>query len=120
MRTEEIANVDQALISVAAKIDQLEIVFKQIDKLAGFVDMVRRQVDALDDELIKAEKLFSNPNRVVKFFTSLLARKVPPSEPPSKPDFVKIFKTGDYIESSSKSEEEEDHVPSTSSGKGRM
>lgn len=114
MRSEEISNADYALISVAAKIDQLDTVFNQIDKLANFVDMVRQQVDTLDEEIVKAEKLFSNPNKVVKFFTSLLNRKLPLSEP-SKPNFIEIFKTQNYINSNDTSEETEEHVSNASS-----
>lgn len=75
IRNEDVVSIENLIPIIVTKAAQLENIYQQIDKLEELVKMVKANVDQFEIEVNKAEELFSNQNRVKKFFNSWLINK---------------------------------------------
>ncbi|XP_015783874.1 uncharacterized protein LOC107361548 [Tetranychus urticae] len=95
--------LEQSSLTIATKSKEMEVLYESIDKLELFVNVVKDQVNKMEDELIKAEQSFASRSKVKKFITSLLLPSIKTKSPSTSPEiqpsfgFDEIFRTQDYI-----------------------
>ncbi|KAH9490092.1 biogenesis of lysosome- organelles complex 1 subunit 4 [Bulinus truncatus] len=91
------------LPQIQEKCVEMEAVFEKIDRLEGFVNMVKDCVNATEEKITKAENELGTIGGLVKKLTSLVSKpKKSPLQSVSKgkkPEYVpiEIFSTSDYL-----------------------
>lgn len=103
IRADNSTCLNQLLKEISSKSALMERIYERVDRLEELVEVVKRNVNAFEDEVTKAEELFGSNNKVKKFFASFMnnskskpynnaaVQRRPKFEPPD------IFRTSDYI-----------------------
>ncbi len=102
IRTDNNICLEQVLKKVHEKSLIMDQIYHKIDKLQEFVQIVKKSVDDMEEEVTKAEQLFGNNNKVKKFLSSFISSsssKPSTSQRKAKYEPKDIFITSDYIKS---------------------
>jgi cappuccino protein len=102
IRTDNNICLEQVLKKVHEKSLIMDQIYHKIDKLQEFVEIVKKSVDDMEEEVTKAEQLFGNNNKVKKFLSSFISSsssKPSTSQRKAKYEPKDIFITSDYIKS---------------------
>lgn len=75
IRNDNTLCVEQVLPRVIEKSKEMEDLYKEIEKIEKFVDIVKGTINSMEIEVTKAEELFKNQNKVKKFFSSIWSNK---------------------------------------------
>jgi biogenesis of lysosome-related organelles complex 1 subunit 4 len=99
IRIDNTVCLEQVLQKVRQKSLTMEEVYAKIDHLEQFVEIVKKCVNEMEEDMNKAQQLLPK-NRVKKFFNSILnssSKQTFTSQQNFRYDAPYIFKTNDYI-----------------------
>lgn len=101
IRSDTTLCLTKTMPEIQARCHEMQEMFDRIDRLEAFVAVVRKDVNAMEECVSKAENELSS-GTLIKKLSSLVSSKKPSSRPTQKPQFTPppIFRTQRYLDSS--------------------